>query len=102
MGAPVGTARTSAERGGAQVCQYAGCLGAFPRALKENREKLKSMDIDKVEQVVRESLERNGFEVDSFKNIFVLLDRLKAEQARTGVPDWSELFPPKSSWWFLI
>ena len=77
-------------------------LALSPARIKENREALKSMDIDKVEQVVRESLERNGFEVDSFKNIFVLLDRLKAEQTRTGVPDWSELFPPKSSWWFLI
>jgi uncharacterized protein len=77
-------------------------LALSPARIKENRETLKSMDIDKVEQVVRESLERNGFEVDSFKNIFVLLDRLKAEQTRTGVPDWSELFPPKSSWWFLI
>ena len=77
-------------------------LALSPARIKENREALKSMDIDKVEQVVRESLERNGFEVDSFKNIFVLLDRLKAEQARSGVPDWSELFPPKSSWWFLI
>jgi hypothetical protein len=77
-------------------------LALSPARIKENREALKSMDIDKVEQVVRESLERNGFEVDSFKNIFVLLDRLKTEQARSGVPDWSELFPPKSSWWFLI
>jgi predicted RND superfamily exporter protein len=77
-------------------------LALSPARLKENRELLKSMDFDKVEKVVRESLERNGFEVDSFKSIFALLDRLKAEQARTGIPDWSELFPPKSSWWFLI
>jgi predicted RND superfamily exporter protein len=77
-------------------------LALSPARIKENREALKSMDVDKVEQVVRESLERNGFEVDPFKNIFVLLDRLKTEQARSGVPDWSELFPPKSSWWFLI
>ena len=40
--------------------------------------------------------------MDSFKNIFELLDRLQAEQSRTGLPDWSKLFPPKSSWWFLI
>src|SRR6202011_4652100 len=62
-------------------------LALSPAHIKENREVLKSMDFDKVEQVVRESLERNGFEVDSFKNIFVLLDRLKTEQARSGVPD---------------
>jgi predicted RND superfamily exporter protein len=77
-------------------------LALSPVRIKENREVLKSMDFDKVEQVVRESLERNGFEVDSFKSIFVLLDRLRAEQSRSGVPDWPDLFPPKSSWWFLI
>ena len=77
-------------------------LALSPARIKENREVLKSMDFDKVEQVVRESLERNGFEVDSFKSIFVLLDQLKAEQSQSGVPDWSELFSPKSSWWFLI
>ena len=52
--------------------------------------------------MVRESLDRNGFEVDSFKNVFALLDGLQAEQSRTGLPDWSKLFPAKSSWWFLI
>lgn len=77
-------------------------LALSPARIKENREVLKAMDFEKIGQVVRESLERNGFEVDSFKSIFVLLDRLKAEQPQTGVPDWSELFPPKSSWWFLI
>jgi uncharacterized protein len=77
-------------------------LAFSPVRIKENREVLKSMDFDMVEQEVRESLERNGFEVDSFKSVFVLLDRLKAEQSRSGVPDWSDLFPPKSSWWFLV
>jgi uncharacterized protein len=77
-------------------------LALSPARVVENRKVLKSMDFDKVDKAVRDSLERNGFEVDSFKSIFVLLDRLRAEQGQTGVPDWSELFPPKSSWWFLI
>src|ERR1700733_8842303 len=77
-------------------------LALSPARITENREALKKVDFDKIKTVVRETLDRNGFEVDSFKNIFSLLDGLQAEQARTGLPDWSKLFPPKSSWWFLI
>jgi len=77
-------------------------LALSPARIKENREALKKLDFDKIKGVVRESLERNGFELDSFKNVFALLDGLQSEQSRTGLPDWSKLFPPKSSWWFLI
>jgi uncharacterized protein len=77
-------------------------LALSPTRITENREALKKVDFDKIKMVVRESLEGNGFEVDSFKNVFALLDGLQAEQARTGLPDWSKLFPAKSSWWFLI
>jgi predicted RND superfamily exporter protein len=77
-------------------------LALSPARIKANREVLKSIDFAKVDKAIRGSMDRNGFEVDSFKGIFVLLDRLKAQQTQTGVPDWSELFPPRSSWWFLI
>src|SRR3984893_17128843 len=77
-------------------------LALSPTRIKENREALKKLDFDKIKGVVRESLERNGFELDSFKNVFTLLDELQSEQAKTGSPDWSKLFPAKSSWWFLI
>jgi uncharacterized protein len=40
--------------------------------------------------------------VESFQGIFDLLDRLKQEQSATELPDWTKLFPAKSSWWFLI
>jgi uncharacterized protein len=77
-------------------------LALSPERIKENREALKKLDFDKIKAVVRESLERNGFEVNSFENVFELLDRLQSEQLGTGLPDWSKLLPPKSSWWFLI
>jgi predicted RND superfamily exporter protein len=77
-------------------------LALSPARIRENREALKKLDLDKITAVVRDSLERNGFELDSFKNVFALLDGLKSEQAAIGLPDWSKLFPPKSSWWFLI
>ncbi|HSZ76189.1 MAG TPA: MMPL family transporter [Chthoniobacterales bacterium] len=77
-------------------------LALSPGRIKENREALKRLDFEKIKILVRESLQRNGFELDSFKNAFELLDRLQSEQSQTGLPDWSKLFPPKSSWWFLI
>ncbi len=77
-------------------------LALSPARIQENREALKKLDFDKIKMVVRESLERNGFEADSFKNVFELLGRLQSEQSGTGLPDWSKLFPSKSSWWFLI
>jgi predicted RND superfamily exporter protein len=77
-------------------------LALSPARIKENREALKRLDFEKIKTLVRESLQRNGFELDSFKNVFELLDRLQTEQSQTGLPDWSKLFPPKSSWWFLI
>jgi predicted RND superfamily exporter protein len=77
-------------------------LALSPARINENREALKRLDFEKIKTLVRESLQRNGFELDSFKNAFELLDRLQSEQSQTGLPDWSKLFPPKSSWWFLI
>jgi predicted RND superfamily exporter protein len=77
-------------------------LALSPSRVEQNRVELKKIDFEKVKAVVRDSLEKNGFEVDSFKNVFVLLDALQAQQSQTGMPDWSKLFPPKSSWWFLI
>jgi predicted RND superfamily exporter protein len=77
-------------------------LALSPTRIAENREALKKVDFDKIKTAVRETLDRNGFEIDSFKNVFALLDGLQAEQSRTGLPDWSKLFPAKSSWWFLI
>src|SRR3984893_13531954 len=77
-------------------------LALSPARVAANREALKKLDFDKIKAVVRESLERNGFQWDSFKNVFALLDELQSEQTMTGLPDWSKLFPAKSSWWFLI
>src|SRR3984893_786132 len=77
-------------------------LALSPTRIKENREALKKLDFDKIKVVLHESRERNGFQWDSFKNVFALLDELQSEQTMTGLPDWSKLFPAKSSWWFLI
>src|SRR3984893_17763266 len=73
-----------------------------PETVRENRAYLKQIDLSRVAAAVRESLDKNGFEVESFKGIFDLLDRFKQEQSATELPAWSKLFPAKSSWWFLF
>jgi uncharacterized protein len=77
-------------------------LALSPEFIRENRDYLKRLDLDKVASAVKQSLDQNGFELDAFKGIFDLLDRLKQERSATELPDWSKLFPAKSSWWFLI
>ena len=77
-------------------------LALSPSRIEQNRTELKKIDFEQVKAVVRASLTKNGFELDSFKNVFLLLDALQAQQSQTGMPDWSKLFPAKSSWWFLI
>ena len=77
-------------------------LALSPENITANRNYLKRIDLDKVASAVKASLDENGFEVESFKGIFDLLDRLKQEQSATELPDWTKLFPAKSSWWFLI
>ena len=73
-----------------------------PQRIAENRALLKEVDFNQVNQTVRDTLEKNGFDLDAFKSVFVLLDKLQAEQTTTGLPDWTKIFPEKSSWWFLI
>jgi hypothetical protein len=77
-------------------------LALSPSRIEQNRIELKKINFEKLKAVVRASLAKNGFELDSFKNVFLLLDALQAQQSQTGMPDWTKLFPAKSSWWFLI
>jgi uncharacterized protein len=85
--------------------KYAVSPAAFvpnPQRIAENRALLKAIDFTQVKQTVRDTLEKNGFDLDAFRSVFVLLDKLQAEQTTTGLPDWAKIFPEKSSWWFLI
>ena len=73
-----------------------------PERVAENRTILKTIDFNQVKNTVRETLEKEGFALDAFQPVFLLLDKLQTEQTGTGLPDWSKIFPEKSSWWFLI
>ena len=77
-------------------------LALSPARVAANREALKKLDFDKIKTVVRESLdEMDSNRIPSRLSLICWTD-FRLEQSRTGLPDWSKLFPPKSSWWFLI
>jgi len=85
--------------------KFAATPAAFtlnPQRIDENRAILKTVDFNQVKQNVRDTLEKNGFAVDAFQSVFVLLDKMQAEQTASGLPDWTKIFPEKSGWWFLI
>jgi predicted RND superfamily exporter protein len=85
--------------------KFAATPAAFtlnPQRIDENRTILKTVDFNQVKQNVRDTLEKNGFAVDAFQSVFVLLDKMQAEQTASGLPDWTKIFPEKSGWWFLI
>jgi predicted RND superfamily exporter protein len=73
-----------------------------PERVEQNRAVLKSIDLQQAETAVRQNLESNGFDPEAFQGVFQILNQLKAEQSKSGLPDWSKLFPQKSSWWFLL
>jgi uncharacterized protein len=77
-------------------------LAFSPKRFAENRAYLKSFDFSQIEASLRSVLDQNGFDLAAFQNAFVLLHALDQQKNATGLPDWNTLFPPKSSWWFLV
>jgi predicted RND superfamily exporter protein len=77
-------------------------LAFSPKRFAENRAYLKSLDFSQIEANLRSVLEQNGFDLAAFQNAFTKLQALDQQKNATGLPDWNTLFPPKSSWWFLV
>ncbi len=77
-------------------------LAFSPKRFAENRAYLKSLDFSRIEANLTSVLEQNGFDLAAFQNAFTLLHSLDQQKDATGLPDWNTLFPPKSSWWFLV
>jgi uncharacterized protein len=77
-------------------------LAFSPKRFAENRAYLKSLNFSQIEANLRSVLEQNGFDLAAFQNAFTQLHALDQQKNETGLPDWNTLFPPKSSWWFLV
>src|SRR3954454_24382537 len=78
-------------------------LALSPRRLVVNREKLRALDFGGARQALEAALTSEGFSRETFESGFKLLDELKAAaDPATRLPDWRDVLPQTSGWWFLI
>jgi uncharacterized protein len=78
-------------------------LALSPRRLVVNREKLRALDFGATRQALETALTTEGFSRETFESGFKLLDELKAAaDPATRLPDWRDVLPQTSGWWFLI
>ena len=78
-------------------------LALSPRRLDVNRQKLTVLDFAAARQALETALNAEGFSRDTFESGFKLLDELKAAaDPATRLPDWRDVLPQTSGWWFLI
>ncbi|HZE58185.1 MAG TPA: MMPL family transporter [Chthoniobacterales bacterium] len=78
-------------------------LALSPRRLEVNRQKLAAIDFAATRQALETALAAEGFSPETFASGFKLLEELKAAaDPSTRLPDWREVLPQTSGWWFLI
>lgn len=78
-------------------------LALSPRRLDVNRQKLNTVDLAAARQALEAALTAEGFSPETFAPGFKLLDELKTAADPAGrLPDWREMLPQTSGWWFLI
>jgi uncharacterized protein len=78
-------------------------LSLSPRRLEVNRQKLAALNFPAAREALENSLGAEGFSRETFESGFKLLDELKsAADPATRLPDWREVLPQTSGWWFLI
>jgi uncharacterized protein len=78
-------------------------LALSTRRLDVNRQKLRALDFTAARQALEAALTTEGFSPETFASGFKLLDELKsAADPTTRLPDWREVLPQTSGWWFLI
>jgi predicted RND superfamily exporter protein len=78
-------------------------LALSPRRIEANRQKLRRLDLVMAGHALEAALTVEGFSPETFASGFKLLDELKAAADPTvRLPDWREVLPQTSGWWFLI
>jgi predicted RND superfamily exporter protein len=78
-------------------------LAPAPVTMQSNRDYLRTIDFADSRRALEEALDAEGFNRESFKPAFTLLDELQqlADPAEP-LPNWREKLPKSSGWWFLI
>src|SRR5438132_1904108 len=77
------------------------CLS--PKSMHRNREQLSEIDFQTARQTLDQTLDTEGFSRDAFAPAFTLLDNLQhLVDPNAPLPNWREMLPASSSWWFLV
>jgi uncharacterized protein len=78
-------------------------LTLSPVWMRQNRERLQRVDFEGARQALDQAVNAEGFSPASFASAFRLLDELKGAVDSSGeIPNWRNLLPKTSAWWFLI
>ena len=78
-------------------------LALSPRRMQTNRAKLSAIDFTAARKALETAITADGWSRDTFTPGFKLIDELqRAANPATAIPDWRNLLPPSSSWWFLV
>ena len=78
-------------------------LALSPATIQQNRERLKTVELDRAHEALEQIIDAEGYTRASFDGAFRLIDELKKEAgARDQIPNWRDRLPQKSGWWFLI
>ena len=77
-------------------------LTLSPRSMRQNQERLRTLDLEGARRALDQALEMEGFTRDSFASAFRLLDDLQSVSVATDLPSWRDRLPKSSSWWFLV
>ncbi|HZE12417.1 MAG TPA: MMPL family transporter, partial [Chthoniobacterales bacterium] len=78
-------------------------LALSPRRLDANRQKLSTLDFAATRQAIETAINAEGFSPETFASGFKLLEELKsAADPATRLPNWRDVLPQSSGWWFLI
>lgn len=74
-----------------------------PERLAANEAQLRGINFTEVKNAFKNTLDQDGFDADSFKGGFDLIDGLDriAHGDRTPA-NWRRVLPPKSMWWFVL
>jgi predicted RND superfamily exporter protein len=74
-----------------------------PNWMQANRQRLSAINFQAAREALRQTLDAEGFNRDSFEPAFTLLDDLqRVADQNAPLPNWRTQLPESSSWWFLV
>jgi len=93
--------QTLVEKGELRSVSTPTALMLSPARLRENQERLRSIDLQASLRALDEAARNEGFTPDAFDGARAVLQKLSSSPADLPL-DFRDTIPPNSSWWFLL